>query len=533
MLIDMPPALQADTTRLLTDAGFRVVTSAANFQELRSFAPRVVLLNLAPASLFCCDLLSSIRANEATKEIRVIALVKGEAESRARALDLGANVAVPESVHPSELLAQVRAQLREAEQLDRVERELERVVAHEHELQDQVRETAPLKRLLLPALVVAGALLIISAVVFSAVSISNRSQSKQVRNSLATLQRSVLEQQQSLSQVQNEREKLQTSYNKALEEQSRITAERDQLAKQVSSSGGSSALIQQLQDAEKRLQKLEVESNAGRRIVEQYAPSVALLHVVVAFQHIESGKMVTIGKGDSGDDPKNVTLELDGGGPEFLLDSFGTAFVAGKDGLLLTNHHVAEPWWQDEEIKPLLDRGVKPVIKTMEAYFPELTTPLSASTAQVSQEADLSTIKVANLPASLRTLPLAGNTEKAGGGDAIILIGYPTALAAILARVDEKTAAELMNTVRDSDSLLHELAKRKLIRPLSTQGHIGDVRPDRLVYDAQTTSGGSGGPVIDLNGKVVGVNFAILNGFAGASFAVPAGNARVLISKKR
>jgi S1-C subfamily serine protease len=53
------------------------------------------------------------------------------------------------------------------------------------------------------------------------------------------------------------------------------------------------------------------------------------------------------------------------------------------------------------------------------------------------------------------------------------------------------------------------------------------------VYDAQTTSGGSGGPVIDLEGKVVGVNFAVLNGFAGASFAVPAGNARDLLSKKQ
>src|SRR5262249_40521172 len=159
-------------------------------------------------------------------------------------------------------------------------------------------------------------------------------------------------------------------------------------------------------------------------------------------------------------------------------------------------------------IKPLLDRGVKPVIKTMEAYFPGLTTSLTASTVQVSQAADLSTIRVANLPRSLRALPLVSKTERVDGGDAIILIGYPTALAGILARVDEKTAAELMSGSGDSDALLRELAKRRLIRPLSTQGHVGDVRPDRLVYDAQTTSGGSGGPVIDLNGKVVGVNFA-------------------------
>jgi serine protease Do len=531
MLIDMPASLQVDTARLLTQAGFDVMASRANFEELRSFRPRVVLLNLAPVSLSCCDVLSSLRANEATKEIRVIALVKGEAEARARALDLGANVAVPESVHPAELLAQVRLQLREAERLERVEHELERAVAHEHELQDEVRRTAPLRRLLVPALVVALVLLVISAIVFSVVSVLSR---RQERNTLATLQRSALQQQDSLQQVQKERERVQASYGKALEEQTRITAERDQLSKQLSNStAGSAALIEQLRSAEKRLQKLEVESTAGRRIVEQYGPSVALLHVVVSFRHIESGKAVTVARNSPGDNNQAVTLELDGGGPEFRLDSFGTAFVVGKDGLLLTNHHVAEPWWQEDEIKPLLDRGVKPVIQSMDAYFPGLTTPFSAFTLQISQAADLSTIRVANLPKSIRTLPLAENRERTNGGDAIILIGYPTALAGILARVDEKTATELMSSSGDSNTLLRELAKRQLIRPLSTQGHVGDVRPDRLVYDAQTTSGGSGGPVIDLDGKVVGVNFAVLSGFAGASFAVPAGNARELVGKNR
>src|SRR5262249_49073013 len=159
----------------------------------------------------------------------------------------------------------------------------------------------------------------------------------------------------------------------------------------------------------------------------------------------------------AGENNQAVTLELDGDGPELRLDAFGTAFVAGKDGLLLSNHHVVEPWWQDEKIKPLLDRGVRPVIRSMEAYFPGLTIPLTASTLQVSQAADLSTIRVANLPQSIRALPLAGKTERVDGGDAIILIGYPTALAGILARVDEKTAAELMSGSGESDTLLREL----------------------------------------------------------------------------
>ena len=37
---------------------------------------------------------------------------------------------------------------------------------------------------------------------------------------------------------------------------------------------------------------------------------------------------------------------------------------------------------------------------------------------------------------------------------------------------------------------MEELARRNLIRPITTQGHIGDVLSDKIVYDAQTTSGG-------------------------------------------
>jgi S1-C subfamily serine protease len=78
-----------------------------------------------------------------------------------------------------------------------------------------------------------------------------------------------------------------------------------------------------------------------------------------------------------------------------------------------------------------------------------------------------------------------------------------------------------------------ELARRKLIRPLATQGHLGVVAIDRLVYDAQTTSGGSGGPVFNSNGKVIGVNFAMLSGFAGSNFAVPISHAARFLEKSK
>jgi S1-C subfamily serine protease len=73
----------------------------------------------------------------------------------------------------------------------------------------------------------------------------------------------------------------------------------------------------------------------------------------------------------------------------------------------------------------------------------------------------------------------------------------------------------------DPAKITGELLRRKLIRPLVTQGHIGDVLADKIVYDAQTTSGGSGGPLINRDGGVIGVTFAVVKGFGGSNFGVP------------
>ncbi|MCH7882101.1 MAG: serine protease [Proteobacteria bacterium] len=52
-----------------------------------------------------------------------------------------------------------------------------------------------------------------------------------------------------------------------------------------------------------------------------------------------------------------------------------------------------------------------------------------------------------------------------------------------------------------------------------------------MVYDADTTHGGSGGPVLDINGDVVAVNTAIIPGYGDSNFGVPVEYARRLLAE--
>jgi len=54
-------------------------------------------------------------------------------------------------------------------------------------------------------------------------------------------------------------------------------------------------------------------------------------------------------------------------------DFFGTGFIVG-DGKILTNHHVAQPWWKNDEMEEAVKQGLEPVIAEMSGYFPEATT---------------------------------------------------------------------------------------------------------------------------------------------------------------
>src|SRR5437868_489883 len=106
----------------------------------------------------------------------------------------------------------------------------------------------------------------------------------------------------------------------------------------VVSAKGSDAdgLKQQLADTQKRLKLLESEGKVAETVVQRYAPSVCLLHVVVEFLDKQTGKPIQIAVDALGkprvDDKGMVQLDIGGQGPHLQIDVFGTGFLVARDG---------------------------------------------------------------------------------------------------------------------------------------------------------------------------------------------------------
>ena len=70
------------------------------------------------------------------------------------------------------------------------------------------------------------------------------------------------------------------------------------------------------------------------------------------------------------DSDGNVVYSLEGRAPEVREDFFGTGFIVAQNAVL-TNHHVAQPWWKNDEMSAAAQQGLQPTIAEMTAYFPE------------------------------------------------------------------------------------------------------------------------------------------------------------------
>jgi S1-C subfamily serine protease len=209
----------------------------------------------------------------------------------------------------------------------------------------------------------------------------------------------------------------------------------------------------------------------------------------------------------------------------------GTGFLVG-DGLLATNRHVAEPWYGDTEAEALMHRGAAAMLESLVVFFPGSPTPVSLASGAVSSTGDLAVLRIEdkNAVRGLAVLPLAKGT--ALPGELVTVIGYPMGIAGMVAKSPSGIYQRLAYRHNDITAA-SELAALSLIRPSTTCGHLGDVVGDKLIYDAPTAHGGSGGPVFNSNGEVIGVNSAYIDGFSGGTLGFSADALRPLIAEAK
>ncbi len=177
-----------------------------------------------------------------------------------------------------------------------------------------------------------------------------------------------------------------------------------------------------------------------------------------------------------------------GDGPERQLRSLGSGFVIDGDGYVVTNHHVIR---EADEVTVILHDDSR----------------LQAKVVGSDPKTDLALLKVE----TDRKLPEVdwGDSTKAQIGDWVLAIGNPFGLGGSV------TAGIVSARGRDINA-----------GPYS-----------RFIQtDTAINKGNSGGPLFNLDGKVVGVNTAILSpsgGNVGVAFALPSKVARPIIAELR
>ena len=160
----------------------------------------------------------------------------------------------------------------------------------------------------------------------------------------------------------------------------------------------------------------------------------------------------------------------------------GSGFVVHPDGLILTNKHV---------------------VFDADSEYTVITTDLKEYPAKVVSSDPINDIAVLKISATGLPAVLLGNSSKLEPGQTVIAIGNALGL--------------FSNTV--SKGIISGLS-RKISASLGTGGQMEHLR-GVLQTDVAINQGNSGGPLIDLEGEVVGINTAIIYGAQNIGFSIP------------
>lgn len=180
------------------------------------------------------------------------------------------------------------------------------------------------------------------------------------------------------------------------------------------------------------------------------------------------------------------------------VSSMGSGFIISKDGLVVTNQHVA-------------NQNAKKVVVSL----PD-GSQYEADVLGSDELADLALLRI-NADREFPTVEF-GNSDSVMVGEWSLAVGNPFGLF---------QAAQPSVTVGVVSALHRDF------RPNSNEPR---VYLDMIQTDAAINRGNSGGPLVDSEGKVIGVNTFIFtggtsNGFVGLGFAIPSNRVQKIIQQ--
>ena len=275
---------------------------------------------------------------------------------------------------------------------------------------------------------------------------------------------------------------------------------------------------------EKRVDALEARSVATRKIIAAASKSVVFIQGSYSYFDKESNLPLRYVGLDPEGQPYGTQLgpaiTLEGDGPVIELQYTGTAFVVGAQDILITNRHIAVPWEFNPAHEQFEAMGLAPNFERFIGYLPGVEESFDVQLVIASDEADVAVLRYDKAPSDVR--PLVTGSNPVHPGDEVIVMGYPTGIRAMLARTDTK----FLDEIREADNLdfwavVERLSASSLITPIASRGIVGQVTADVVVYDAETTRGGSGGPVLNMHGEVIAINTAIFPEFGGSNLGIP------------
>lgn len=296
---------------------------------------------------------------------------------------------------------------------------------------------------------------------------------------------------------------------------------------------------QELSMLRQQFTNLQQERKFAEQIATRFEASVGLLQGSYGFRDPATGRRLRYqGLDQLGipfqDQQGNTLVTLEGVAPPVEIHFAGTAFVIDRQGLVVTNRHVIRMWETFEPAQQAIRSGLEPEPTMLRLFLPGGPDPYDLSLLVLSDRTDLALLRTDRVPAGVTPLELASSDTTIQVGEPIVMLSYPGSFETLLARLPKPVSQEIVAAGEgEPKKLAEEVAKRRLIRPLTTQGHVSAVSEHLITYEAGSATGSSGAPVFNRSAAVIGVNHATLPRVGGVHLAAPVRLVRELMEQAR